>query len=86
MKKMFRRRAATRAGKLLNDVSRFIRKQADADLVTAEYAQNTENAVRMANQVMYQYFLIPRNIREEYFREELVQGGVPVPDIPEGRV
>ena len=60
MKKMFRRRAATRAGKLLNDVGRFIRKQADADLVTAEYAQkmgadkyakDAMEAVRYADEV-----------------------------------
>ena len=80
---MFRRRAATRAGKQLNDISRFIRKQADAELVPAEYAQNAESAVRLANQVMYQYFLIPRHIREEYFREELIADGIPLPDMAE---
>lgn len=77
---MFNRRAVTRAGRTLNATAEFVGKYAK------DNAQEVEEAVRLVNSVAYQYFLIPRDVREEYFREELIPDGVQLPDLPEGGV
>lgn len=59
---MISRKTALKAGKTLNEA---------ADVLTG-----IKEAVRVANEVMYQYYLIPRHIREEYFRKELAGDGV----------
>ena len=69
---MISRKTALDAGKKLN---------AAASVGVAPYGFS--EAVRVANAVMYQYYLIPRAIREEYFREELMTDGVRVCDSPE---
>lgn len=69
---MIKRKTALDAGKKLN---------AAASIGIAPYG--FPEAVRIANAVMYQYYLIPRAIREEYFREELMADGVRLQDLPE---
>ena len=69
---MIGRRAATNAGRTLNSIAQ---EHADEAEITS--------AVRIANVVMYQYYLIPRSIREEFFREELLPDGVPLCTEPE---
>lgn len=68
---MIGRRRATKAGAELN---RFAEAQGSEQLT---------QAVRTANAVIFQYYLIPRAIREEYFREELVADGVQLRAAPE---
>ena len=77
---MFNRRAVTRAGRTLNVTADFLKKHA------SNSAAEVEEAVRLLNSVAYQYFLIPREIREEYFREELLPDGLQLQDLPEGRM
>ena len=77
---MFNRRAVTRAGRTANAIAEFVGKYAPNN------AEEANEAVRLLNSVAYQYFLIPREIREEYFREELLPDGVQLQDLPEGRV
>ena len=64
---MISRKTALKAGRTLNAV-------ADGE----EHVLKTSfhEAVRIANEVMFQYYLIPRHIREEYFRKELMADGV----------
>jgi hypothetical protein len=71
---MISRKTALNAGNVLNVV------------VEGVYRHDFPDAVRVANAVMYQYYLIPRAIREEYFREELVTDGIQLQDLPEERV
>jgi len=78
---MFRRRDATRAGETLNEAARLI--DATCSEVTTAEVQRIENAVRLANAIIYQYFLIPREVREQYFRKELVSDGVRLQAPPE---
>lgn len=69
---MISRKTALDAGKKLNALSS-----------VNFMPDNAKEAVRVANAVMYQYYLIPRAIREEYFREELVTDGVQLQDLSE---
>lgn len=66
----------TRAGRTLNDAAAFLKKNGIR-------GEEVEEAVRLLNAVAYQYHLIPRDIREEYFREELVPDGVRLHDVSE---
>ena len=69
---MISRKTALDAGKKLNAIA------------DGKYSiPSIKEAVRVANAVMYQYYLIPRAIREEYFREELMADGVRMCDSPE---
>lgn len=86
---MISRRSALRAGRRLNELAdhfgeRTVEGLRVSRLMTDLEAETAIKAVRVANQVMYQYFLIPRAIREEYFREELVLDGVRLQAPPEG--
>ena len=72
---MISRKTALKAGKTLNAVA------AGEELVLKTSFQE---AVRIANKVMFQYYLIPRHIREEYFRKELAPDGVRMQAAPEG--
>ena len=77
---MFNRRSVTRAGRMANALAEFVGKYAQHN------AKEADEAVRLLNAVVYQYFLIPREIREEYFREELIPDGVQLQDLSEGGV
>lgn len=69
---MISRKMALKAGKKLN---------AAAAIGVAPIG--LPEAVRIANEVMFQYYLIPRAIREEYYREELAADGVRVQAVSE---
>lgn len=69
---MISRKAALKAGKALNAL--------------AHTSPDAEEAVAVANAVMFQYYLIPRSVREEYFRGELVADGIRLQNLPEERV
>ena len=66
---MISRKAALEAGRYLNTLT--------------DEGPHMANAVRVANEVMFQYYLIPRNIREEFYRKELADDGVRMQDLPE---
>lgn len=80
---MINRRLAKDAGKVLNDVAERYRLEAMEGQTSPSHALSVTNAVRTANAVMYQYYLIPRAVREEYFRRELVADGVQLQNLPE---
>lgn len=69
---MISRKSALKAGKTLNAL-------ADGNLSIP----SVKESVRIANEVMFQYYLIPRAIREEYYREELAADGVRVQAVSE---
>lgn len=69
---MISRKSALKAGKTLNAL-------ADGNLSIP----SVKESVRVANEVMFQYYLIPRAIREEYYREELAADGVRVQAVSE---
>lgn len=71
---MISRKSALKAGKTLNALA----EGQERILKTS-----VKEAVRIANEVMFQYFLIPRAVREEYYREELAADGVRVQDLSE---
>ena len=80
---MISRKSATAAGKVLNDVAERIRIENMEGQTIPSYAMTVTNAVRTANEVIFQYYLIPRAIREEYFRKELMADGVPLQNMAE---
>ena len=68
--KCFNRRSVTRAGNKINLAVDVLRQ---GGFRTAdEFAE----AALLLNAVAYQYYLIPRELREIYFREELVPDGI----------
>lgn len=71
---MISRKSALKAGKMLNALA----EGQERILKTS-----VKEAVRIANEVMFQYYLIPRAIREEYYREELAADGVRVQAVSE---
>ena len=73
--KSFNRRSVTRAGNTLNVVVDVLRQSG------FKTADEIEQAVKLVNAVAYQYYLIPRELREVYFREELVPDGIRVPHL-----
>lgn len=79
---MIPRRMATAAGRTLNGVAEDYAVLARAGQLTPSRAREVENAMRTANAVIFQYYLIPREVREKYFREELVTDGVPLHPVP----
>ena len=68
--KHFNRRSVTRAGNRLNLIAGILRENG------FKSADDIEEAVQLINAVAYQYYLIPRELREVYFREELVPDGI----------
>ena len=80
---MISRKSATAAGKVLNDIAERLRIESMEGQTIPSYAMTVTNAVRTANEVMFQYYLIPRAIREEYFRKELMADGVSLQDMAE---
>lgn len=80
---MISRKSATAAGKVLNDIAERIRIENMEGQTIPSYAMTVTNAVRTANEVIFQYYLIPRAIREEYFRKELMADGVPLQNMAE---
>lgn len=85
---MISRRSATRAGRKLNELAEhFNEKTVEglrvSRLMTDYEAQEATEAVRIANEIIYQYFCMPRDVRE-YWHKEAGSDGIPVQDLAEG--
>jgi len=83
---MIGRRQALNMGKTLNHVADQYAKMGAGGLFPSDVVKDVREAVTGANEIMFQYYLIPRAIREEYYRKELSTDGVQLQDLPEGRV
>lgn len=82
MNRMIGRRAALRAGRTLNEVADQYRRCAANGVYSAQLAREAAEAVRVANEILYQYYAIPRDIREQY-HQEVGADGVPMQDMAE---
>lgn len=82
---MINRRRALDAGRAINEAAELYRQRAERGLIEPGEACRMHRAARDANAVMFQYYLIPREIRQKYEREELAHG-VSVHHQPEGGV
>lgn len=78
---MIGRREALRMGKTLNSIAEQYARMDASKLLTDNTAKDVQKAVRGANEIMFQYYLIPRAIREEYYRKEMAADGVPMQDL-----
>lgn len=77
---MLNHRAVARAVRTLKVTAEFLRKHA------SNSASEVEDAVNLLKIVSDNYFLIPRDIREEYFEKEGKPDGLQLQDLPEGRM
>lgn len=85
---MLSRRAATRAGRKLNEIADHLNEKTVeglrvSRLLTEREASEATEAIRVANEIMYQYFCIPRSVREEWYREGGDLSGLPMQDLSE---
>lgn len=71
------KRAAMRCGKTLNDLATHCMKMATNGAMSQQAAERTQEAVRVANEIIYQYYIIPRDVRE-YWHQEVGADGVPL--------
>lgn len=79
---MISRRAAVRAGKTLNEVVARLNVKTPEGLRTCRLMTDREveevaEAVRIANEVIYQHYGIPKDVRE-FWHQEVGSDGVPV--------
>ena len=65
---MIGRRRALRAGRTLNDAARIMERMESNRVVPDGTALTLFEAVRVANEINYQYYLIPREVRNKYER------------------
>ena len=65
---MIGRRRALRAGKTINDAAMIMERMESNRVVPEGTALNLFEAARVANEIMYQYYLIPREERNKYER------------------
>ena len=65
---MIGRRRALRAGKTLNDAAVIMERMESNRVVPEGTALTLFEAARVANEIMYQYYLIPREVRNKYER------------------
>lgn len=84
---MISRRSGTRAGRKLNELAeRFHEKTVEglrvSRLMTDLEAREATEAVRIANEIIYQYFCIPKDVRE-FWHQEVGADGIPVQDLAE---
>lgn len=85
---MIGRRAATVAGKRLNVMAEMLTQPAVDGLrvcsqVSDRTAKEMAEAVRVANEIIYQYYCIPKDVRE-FWHQEVGADGIPVQDMAEG--
>ena len=73
---MILRRIATASGRTLNEVSEDYRRLSEIGQISSGRAREVAAAVRTVNEVVFQYYLIPREVRAQYLREELASDGV----------
>ena len=65
---MIGRRRALRAGKTINDAAMITERMESNRVVPEGTALTLFEAARVANEIMYQYYLIPREERNKYER------------------
>ena len=65
---MIGRRRALRAGKTINDAAMIMERMESNRVVPEGTALTLFEAARVANEIMYQYYLIPREERNKYER------------------
>lgn len=70
---MLSRRAATRAGRKLNELSdRLTEKTVDglrvSQWLAEREAKEASEAIRVANEIIYQYYCIPKDVREFWYQ------------------
>ena len=65
---MIGRRRALRAGKTLNDAAMIMERMESNRVVPEGTALTLFEAARVANEINYQYDLIPREVRDTYER------------------
>ena len=65
---MIGRRRALRAGKTINDAAMIMARLESNRVVPEGTALTLFEAARVANEIMYQYYLIPREVRDKYER------------------
>lgn len=65
---MIGRRRALRAGRTLNDAAAIMERMESNRVVPEGTALTLFEAVRVANEINYQYYLIPREVRNKYER------------------
>ena len=89
-KNLISRRAAVRAGKKLNEMVERLSGRTPDGMRTCRLMPEREvdelaEAVRIANEVIYQYNAIPKDVREFWWTgyKEAGEDGVPVCDTPE---
>lgn len=79
------RRRALNAGNRLNDAARLMLRLEGNRVVPEGTARDLGEAVRVANEIMFQYYRIPRAVRETYAGEGQ-DDGVHLCAVPEGGV
>lgn len=77
---MLGRRTSMMAGKTLNQMAERIRNL--HSVVNVGDAAEFENAVRIANEIIYQYYLIPKDVRE-FWHQEVGAYGIRVQNLAE---
>ena len=65
---MIGRRRALRAGKTINDAAMIMERMESNRVVPEGTALTLFEAARVANEIMYQYYLIPSEERNKYER------------------
>lgn len=84
---MVGKRAAVRAGKKLNEAVERLNVLTPDGLRTCRFMTDREveelaDAVRVANEVIFQHYGIPKDVRE-FWHTEVGSDGVPVSDLPQ---
>lgn len=84
---MVSKRAAVRAGKKLNEVIERLNVRTPDGVRTSRFMTDREveelaEAVRVANEIIYQHYGIPKDVRE-FWHTEVGSDGVPVSDLPQ---
>ena len=84
---MISKRAAVRAGKKLNEAAEYLNARTPDGLRTCRLmndrdAEEVAEAVRIANEIIFQHYGIPKDVRE-FWHTEVGSDGVPVSDLPQ---
>lgn len=84
---MLSRRAATRAGRKLNELAERLTEKTVDGLRVSQWladreAKEASEAIRVANEIIYQYYCIPKDVRE-FWHQEGGNDGVPMQDLAE---
>lgn len=77
------RRTAMRAGITLNEVAEMYCQLSKAGLISSDKANSVLDAVRVANEIIYQYNALPAPVREHYKVSGGEPSGVYMHDLPQ---